>query len=223
MGLEDRARKHIAARDAKAAQEAQLGQVIARWEARQRARVQEILSEFIEFVRDHGVAQVSLFYVMPIVRRSVFGKERVELSLESVAQVWNIGDEPIEYPILLQGKVLTVTEDLRVIPVMRIQKASGEYVLAIDNRWARTFPPYSVPQRLDEIQPKDFQRSELDAFTMNPVALAKDDHFGIMMTQMRAAMELGVSEIRDLPDEPPWIEGIVERAAAAIIDRNTRI
>src|SRR5215475_10485229 len=136
MDLEDRAREHIAARDAKAANEAQFEQIIARWQERQRVRVREILSEFIRLARNHRVAQVWLFYVAKLERKPLFGKERLESNFERVAQVWELGNKPLNCHLSIAGDILTVTEDLRVIPATRVQNRSGEYVLAIDDRWA---------------------------------------------------------------------------------------
>jgi len=210
MGLEDRAKKYVAARDAEAARKVQQEEAIVGWQERQRARVQEVLSEFIKFVRDYDVAQVSLFYVMPFVKKRRLGKEHREFRFEPIAQVWEIEAGTV-------GRILAVTEDVRVFPAIRIQKPSGEDVLTIDTGCARLFAPYSQMQWCDENLIEVLQRSELDAFAMDPFALAHDD---FTVTFMREQMNSGMWTAEDFPDGPPWIQGVIERVAAAIIDRH---
>ena len=206
MGLEDRARKHIASRDAAAARQ---DEALAQWQARQRAHVQQILSEFVQLVRRYGVAPVTLFNVVPVVKKPLFaGKMRLDFRFEAVAQVWEIGKRE-EWS--RDGEILTITEDLQVIRAIRIENVLRESVLVLENRCARTFPPHSGLQlRPEEIQPTDLQPSGLDAFTIPPISLAAD---GAVLVEVQVGI---------FRDEPPWIERVVERAAVAIIDHDSR-
>lgn len=200
MGLEDRARQHIGARDAESKQ---YGKSLADWQLLQRKRVHEILSEFVKLARDYNAPQSTLFAVVPVVTTSLLGKKRrLDFSFEAAASVYELGKGSGPF------QIMTVTEDLNVISAIRIQKPSGESVLAIDNRCARKLPPYSVPQSLDDLQPEDFQRKGLDAHAVSHVALSAD---AAVMTQVAVGV---------FPMEPPWIASLVERAAIAIIDRN---
>jgi hypothetical protein len=69
-----------------------------------------------------------------------------------------------------------------------------------------------VQQWPEELQPEDFQRSGLDAFTESPIILAVHT-FDIDMAQV---------EIGNFPEGSSWIGRVIERAAVAIIDRNPR-
>jgi hypothetical protein len=205
VGLEDRAKEHIAARDAAAAQQ---DEALAQWQARQRARVQGVLSEFVQLVRRYGVVQVPLFYVLPVVKKPLFGgKKNLEFRFQPIAQVWEIGPRSEQS---LEKEILTVTEGLQVIRAIRIQNASGNHVLALESRCARTFPPYSMWLRPEDIESTDLQPDGLEAFTISPIGLAAS-------AAVMAYVSAGIYR-----DEPPWIERVVDRAAVAIIDHNAR-